>query len=145
MKKIWKTWGFFTYCFTVAGSSLSSFMKNLILQTLLEDEKVYITVTSHGLNYSFSNNTSAVSPRHLGVGVGHSTRTVHISIYDSMEKLAKLISRPGIPWVLFIFIHVYENVTDKLILLIVSSKNYWWWILFVGRVREYLYFIYITL
>ena len=90
-----KSIGFFTYCFTVAGSSLSSFMKNLILQTLLEDEKVYITVTSHGLNYSFSNNNSTVSPRHLGVGVGHSTRTVHVSIYDSMEKLAKLISRPG--------------------------------------------------
>ena len=91
---------FFYYCFTVAGSSLSSFMKNLILQTLLEDEKVYITVTSHGLNYSFSNNNSTVSPRHLGVGVGHSTRTVHVSIYDSMEKLAKLISRPGITCVL---------------------------------------------
>lgn len=79
-------------CVFLGVTTLSSFTKNLLLQTLLEDDKIRVTVTSYGLNYTFSS-LNSLTPDHLSSGVGHSSKTVLISIYDSMEKLSDILSK----------------------------------------------------
>ena len=81
--------------YLVGGSSLSSFMKNLLLETILEDEKIYLTITCHGVNYRFDNNGSISSCNQFGVGVGHSTRTILVSMYSTMEQISEQIAKPG--------------------------------------------------
>ncbi|XP_067943447.1 baculoviral IAP repeat-containing protein 6-like [Watersipora subatra] len=79
---------------SVGGSSLSSFMKNLLLKTILEDEKVYVTVTSHGVNYRFDNNGCLSCCSQLGIGAGHSSRTLLMSVYSTMEQISEEVSKP---------------------------------------------------
>jgi len=83
-----------TVSVVVAGStSLSSFMKNLLLQTMLEDEKVYVAIKAQNVNYKFRSLTT----NHLGmgVGVGHSTCTLLVSIHDTMAQIADVLSLQG--------------------------------------------------
>lgn len=86
--------------FAVVGASLSSFMKSLLLQTMLEDEKVSVTITSHGLNYQFISSPSGSAARgafnsHLGTGVGHSTRTMRVSMFENLDNLAQIVTKQG--------------------------------------------------
>lgn len=68
-------------------------MKNLLLQTMLEDEKVYVAIKAQNVNYKFRSLTT----NHLGmgVGVGHSTCTLLVSIHDTMAQIADVLSLQG--------------------------------------------------
>ena len=76
----------------MGGSTLTSFTKNLLLQLLLEDEKIAITICARGVNYTFGPSVPG-SAMHLRSGVGHMFKTVNMSIYSTLGDLANQLAR----------------------------------------------------